>query len=125
MSSRTIFIVAGLLLFIAATGGAFGAHVLRPTLTPDQFYNFESALQYQFWHALGLLAVGIIAQSRRTALLSATAVMLVVGMLLFCGSIYAYTFGANRMIVMIAPIGGTALMIAWVLFVIDAWKSRQ
>jgi uncharacterized membrane protein YgdD (TMEM256/DUF423 family) len=46
-------------------------------------------------------------------------------MLLFCGSIYALTFGAPRFFGMVAPFGGLSLMVAWLVFAVSCWRLRR
>jgi uncharacterized membrane protein YgdD (TMEM256/DUF423 family) len=113
---RTL-IAAGLLLATATALGAFGTHALRPSLPPARFDSFQIGVTYQFFHALGLLGLGLLRQRHPgSAALRAVAWLLLVGIALFCGSIYALTFGAPRWFGMVAPIGGVSLIAAWLLF---------
>ena len=60
MTPRSILFTAACLLFLAVAAGAFGAHALRTRLSPDLLGVFQTAAQYHFLHALGLLAIGIL-----------------------------------------------------------------
>ena len=60
MKARLALVLAAALLFAAVALGAFGAHALKTKLAPDQMAVYQTAVQYHFWHALGLLAVGIL-----------------------------------------------------------------
>lgn len=97
--------------------GAFGTHVLKPLLTPQRFESFDIAVTYQFYHSIGLLFIGILQRDASWAgALRRVVALLLVGMTLFCGSIYALTAGGPRELGMVAPLGGASLILAWALF---------
>jgi uncharacterized membrane protein YgdD (TMEM256/DUF423 family) len=118
--SRRTLVIAAVLITAATALGAFGTHALKPMLPPARFDSFETGVQYQFFHSLGLLAIGVLQRDLRydTPALRAAIRLLLLGMLLFAGSIYAMTFGAPRWLGMVAPFGGVSLMAAWLVF---AW----
>ncbi len=120
-----MLLVAGVLLLLATGLGAFGVHGLKPRLTAAQFEAFDSAVQYQFWQALGLFGIGLLARTHESRGLRAAAWLIVVGVVLFAGSIYAITFGAPRGAVMAAPIGGSALILGWLVFVVTVARRRD
>ena len=115
--------IAGSLIAVATMLGAFGTHALKPVLTPARFDSFETAVNYQFFHALGLLAIGLLLRERASALLSWSARLILIGLTLFCGSIYALTFGAPKFFGMVAPFGGASLMAAWICFALALWRT--
>lgn len=121
---HAIIAIAGLLVAVATMLGAFGTHSLRPVLAPARFESFETAVQYQFFHSLGLLAIGLLLRERRSALLNWSAGLILLGLALFCGSIYALTFGAPKLFGMVAPFGGISLMSAWICFALAVWRTR-
>ena len=59
MSSGRILAIAGVLLALATVSGAFGAHALKAHLSPDRLQVYETAVRYHFFHALGLLGIGL------------------------------------------------------------------
>lgn len=125
MSARAIWVAAALSIALATALGAFGTHALRPILTPGRFASFDIAVTYQFFHSLGLLGIGFLQYqdpTHRTFGRIATALLF--GMLLFCGSIYALTFGAPKGVAVLAPIGGGVLILTWILAAISIWRSR-
>ncbi len=125
MTARTIGIVAALSIAMATALGAFGTHALRPILTPERFASFDIAVTYQFFHSLGLLGIGFLQhQDPTNRVFGRLAKALLLGMLLFCGSIYALTFGAPKGVAMVAPIGGGTLILTWVFVAISIWRSR-
>jgi uncharacterized membrane protein YgdD (TMEM256/DUF423 family) len=120
-------IAGGALLMLAAVMlGAFGAHGLRATLSPQQLASYLTGVTYQQLHALGLVLVGVIATvTPPTAWLSRAALLFVVGIVLFSGSIYAMTFGAPRWLGMVAPVGGTSFMLGWAAIAVHALRAGR
>lgn len=93
--------------------GAFGAHALRDRLSADMLRVWETAVQYQFWHALALLAVGMLALRFAGGWLTASGWCFALGVLVFSGSLYALSFSGVRMLGAITPIGGGLLIAGW------------
>lgn len=113
------------LMVLAVMLGAFGAHGLRAVLSAQQLASYLTGVTYQQLHALGLLFVGVIAcVTPPSPWLARAAVLFVLGIALFCGSIYAMTFGAPRWLGMVAPIGGTSFMLGWAAVALHALRSR-
>jgi len=124
MSAKTIWCLAAISIAVATALGAFGTHALRPILTPERFASFDIAVTYQFFHSLGLLGIGFFQRQDPTnRVFGRLATALLVGIMLFCGSIYALTFGAPKWIAMIAPFGGGTLILSWVLIAMAIWRS--
>lgn len=120
-SARTLG-VAGLLLALATACGAFGAHALKGQLAPERLQLWETAVRYQFFQALGLLGVGLALRSSDAGVLRAAAALLIAGVLLFSGSLYALALGAPRPLGALTPVGGLAWIIGWLLFAYGAWR---
>jgi uncharacterized membrane protein YgdD (TMEM256/DUF423 family) len=124
MSARLALTLAALFLFAAVAAGAFGAHALRARLAPDLLAVYQTAVQYHFWHALGLLAVGLMyAQRPDSGALAAAAWLLVAGLLLFSGSLYALALTGVRGLGAVTPVGGVAFLAAWAAVAWAAWKG--
>ena len=120
--ARNILITAGLLLALGAVLGAVGTHALRARLTPDQLGVFETAVRYHFYNSLGLLGIGALAVSVNPPLLRWAAGLIVAGIVLFSGALYGASFGAPRIIHLLPPLGGLALIGGWVLFAVALWR---
>jgi uncharacterized membrane protein YgdD (TMEM256/DUF423 family) len=120
-SSRTLAI-AGLLLALATIFGAFGAHALKAQLSPDRLQVYETAVRYHFFHALGLLGIGLTLRFVDASPIRWAAVLVLIGIVLFSGSLYALTFGAPRPFGIVTPFGGLALIAGWISFAIGAWR---
>ena len=116
MDARRTLAIAGALIALATALGAFGAHALKGQLSPDRLQVYETAVRYHFLHCLGLLAIGVLLRSMDGELLRWSALLVLIGVILFSGSLYLLTFGAPRFVGAITPIGGLALIAGWILF---------
>jgi uncharacterized membrane protein YgdD (TMEM256/DUF423 family) len=122
VSSGRILAIAGVLLALATVFGAFGAHALKAHLSPDRLEVYETAVRYHFFHALGLLGVGLALRTIDSSPLRWAAMLLVIGIVLFSGSLYALTFGAPRPMGIVTPVGGLALIAGWICFAAGVWR---
>jgi uncharacterized membrane protein YgdD (TMEM256/DUF423 family) len=120
-SARTLA-AAGILLALATACGAFGAHALRATLAPERLALWETAVRYQFFQALGLLGVGLAMRTLDGSLLRTAALLIIVGIVLFSGSLYGLALGAPRLLGVLTPAGGLAWIGGWLLFAYGAWR---
>ena len=122
--AKFISALGAICAFLAVALGAFGAHALRERLAPDMLAVYRTAVEYQFWHALGLIAVGIILQfSPETQLLKWSGWTMLAGILLFCGSLYALALTEIRILGAITPVGGLCFLAAWALLAVGLLKS--
>ncbi len=122
MSSGRILAIAGVLLALATVFGAFGAHALKAHLSPDRLQVYETAVRYHFFHGLGLLGVGLASRTIDSSPLRWAAMLIVIGIVLFSGSLYALTFGAPRLMGIVTPVGGLALIAGWICFAAGVWR---
>lgn len=109
--------------FLSVAAGAFGAHALRTRLPPDLQTIFETGARYHMYHSLGLIAVGLLAHLRPSPLLNGAGWALVVGIVLFSGSLYALALSGVRVLGAITPLGGVGFLVGWVLFGLAAWRQ--
>jgi uncharacterized membrane protein YgdD (TMEM256/DUF423 family) len=115
--------IGGINALIAVALGAFGAHGLEGKLSPDMIAVFETGARYHFYHALGLIVVGLVsAQLPDSALLNASGWLMLAGIVLFSGSLYVLATSGIRWLGAITPFGGTAFIVAWLLLVIAVLK---
>ena len=139
---RSIGIAAAAFGATAVMLGAFGAHALRGRIDEAALLIWHTAVEYQFWHALALLALGMVAHAsspavrpdlvegrldatsanslcthgrRATRSARASAIAFTAGIVLFSGSLYALALGAPHWIGAITPFGGVALIAGWTL----------
>lgn len=123
MSARVALALAAALLFVAVGIGALGAHALRGVIAPELHTAFASAVQFHFYHALGLLGVGLLLLHRPgSRLVAAAGWLLVAGIVLFSGSLYFITLTGNHAPSFLTPVGGTAFLAAWATLAVAAWR---
>jgi len=126
MSARHCIAVAGGFLAAAVALGAFGAHELRARLDPGALTTYHTGVEYHFLHALGLLGVGALMlhwpASRR---LRWVAGLLVAGIALFCGSLYGLAVTGAAWLGWVTPVGGLALIAAWLVLASVAWRRTK
>ena len=113
--------------FLAVSMGAFGAHGLKDRLAAIGFgENFHTAAQYHMYHALALVAVGVLGMvSRSGTALSIAGWSFLVGSLIFSGSLYILSLTGLKWLGAITPIGGSLLLVGWVALAIAAGSARQ
>jgi uncharacterized membrane protein YgdD (TMEM256/DUF423 family) len=108
---------------LAVAFGAFGAHALKDRLDEYALGVFQTAVQYQFYHSLALLAVGVIALSQpHSALLRSSGWLFVVGIVVFSGSLYALSLSGLRWLGAVTPLGGLAFIAGWGCLAVASWK---
>jgi uncharacterized membrane protein YgdD (TMEM256/DUF423 family) len=120
---RWALTAAGVLLALATGAGALGAHTLKSHWAPERLDVYDTAVRYQFYHSLGLLGIGLVLRASDLGALRAAAMLIVAGIILFCGSLYALTLGAPRIIGAVTPLGGLALIAGWAAFAYGIWRS--
>ena len=123
MTPRLTLLLAAILLFAAVALGAFGAHAVKARIAPDMLAIYQTAVQYHFWHALGLLAIGVLLVQRPgNGALGAAAWLLAAGILLFSGSLYALALSGVRGFGAVTPFGGGAFLAGWACVAWAAWR---
>jgi uncharacterized membrane protein YgdD (TMEM256/DUF423 family) len=124
MTSAKWMVLAGAAYgFVGVAFGAFGAHALRTRLTPEMLAVWRTAVEYQFWHALVLVAAGLLALARPGFLLTAAAWCFAIGVLLFSGSLYALSLSGVRVLGAVTPFGGLLLLAGWALLAVHAVRT--
>jgi len=108
--------------FLAVAAGAFGAHFLKNRLSAGDLLTFETAARYQMYHALALLAVSALTHARPSATVSASGWCMLLGIVLFSGSLYGLTLGGWKWLGPITPIGGLLLLAGWLMLVVAAFS---
>ena len=114
MTDGRVFAAIGAGLALLAVGaGAFGAHMLEDRISGDLLDVFDTAVQYQVYHAFGLLAVGVFSINHPTQLLQWAANLFVAGTVVFSGSLYLLAFTGIGWLGAITPIGGVCFLVGW------------
>ncbi|CCB86413.1 MULTISPECIES: DUF423 domain-containing protein [Parachlamydia] len=123
-SSPKILLVLGTLFALAAvTIGSFGAHYLKNRLATEALTTFEIGVRYQMYHALALVLVALICLLYPQAALMTAGWCFVLGMMLFCGSLYALACTGVKWWGAVTPIGGITFLVGWIFFLIGVWKG--
>lgn len=107
--------------------GAFGAHGLKSMIDKigeNGLANWETAVRYQFFHALALIFVGLLTPYLSSGIRTAVIWCFVIGILIFSGTLYALVLSGMRWLGAITPIGGTLMIIGWLLLAVAAWKAK-
>jgi len=103
--------------------GAFAAHGLKGKLSESALAAFQTGVQYQMIHALALLYIGLLMRQQMNNLLLYVAGAMVLGTLLFSGSLYGLALTSARWLGPITPLGGMCFIIGWFLLFLFALRS--
>ncbi|HEY1089665.1 MAG TPA: DUF423 domain-containing protein [Burkholderiaceae bacterium] len=125
LSASQFSIALGALYGFLGVGlGAFGAHALRTRLSADMLAVWKTAVEYQMFHALALLGVGLLLrQGGGSTLLNGSAACFAGGVLLFSGSLYALALSGVRILGAVTPLGGLLFLIGWALLFVATLRA--
>ncbi|MCP3810111.1 DUF423 domain-containing protein [Paenibacillus sp. Lou8.1] len=116
---KILLLLGCIVMFLAVALGAFGAHALKKRLSADMLSIFQTGIQYQIAHGLGLLLLGVLADSLvHSSLIVTAGWVMLVGILLFSGSLYALSISGARKLGAITPLGGLAFLASWVIVIV-------
>ena len=122
--SRLFLLLGGANALLAVMLGAFAAHGLKKTLAPGLLAVFSTGVQYHFYHALGLLAAGLLAAHLpASGWMKLSGWLMLAGILLFSGSLYLLALSGVRWLGAITPFGGVCFIAAWAALVIAVAKA--
>ena len=121
--AKLFLLVGSLAAMSGVLLGAFGAHALRDRLEPSLLTAYQTGVQYQFYHALGLLLVGLLLRHTAGVWLTTAGWLMIAGMLLFSGSLYLLALSGLRWLGAITPLGGVALVLAWLALAVGVWRT--
>jgi uncharacterized membrane protein YgdD (TMEM256/DUF423 family) len=119
--------IGAALMALAVGMGAFGAHGLRNRLDAYSMSVYEKAVFYHFIHALGILLIALLARTSAITPAGQTRVgwLLLIGILVFSGSLYALALSGNRILGAITPIGGVAFILGWLVLAYEALRVQR
>jgi len=129
MSHRYLVMTAAILAAVGVSLGAFGAHALQDAvkgwgMTASEqaqcLGTWEIAVRYQLYHSLALFGVGLMVARRPCPRLSLSAGMMILGMLIFCGCLYALVLSGIKILGAVVPLGGLCLIAGWSVL---AWAA--
>lgn len=121
---KLFLIVGSIAMALAVALGAFGAHGLKEMLSEDMLDIFETGVRYHFYHAIGLLIIGIIAHwLPDSSMLQWSGWLMVAGIVIFSGSLYILSISGIRWLGAVTPIGGLCFIVGWILLAIALWQT--
>jgi len=124
---RLWIMLGGILGGLSVMLGAFGAHSLKNVLTEKSLATFQTANQYQFFHSLALVLVGLLAAQlgdERNGKVIKAGWFFLAGIVLFSGSLYGLALGGPRFLGPLTPLGGLSFMIGWFLLAFSIAKKQ-
>ena len=121
-AARMFLVIGALSGAAAVVAGAFGAHAIAESVTPERLATFKTGAQYQLIHSLALLLAGIIVERTPSKAVQWCGWLFLAGIVLFPGSLYALVLADIPALGVITPIGGLAFILGWLLLAWGAWK---
>ena len=128
---KRIVIIASILAALGVIIGAFGAHALKPVMTPQQLQSYETGVKYHMLHSIALLGIAVIYRISKNKSILWSAYFMMLGILLFSFTIYLLSLkqllGISHWTFLgpITPIGGSFLIVSWILLAINARKLND
>ncbi len=116
-------IIGAVLAGISVISGAFGAHGLKPKITPHDLAIYETAVHYHMIHALALILLGLIGFYFNADVVYLPGIFILTGILIFSGSLYTLVLTNLRWFGAITPIGGVSFVIGWGLLAYNLWRN--
>ena len=104
--------------------GAFGAHALRATLSPEMLAVFETGVRYQMYHAFATFAAAWALANRPRRVFGAAGALFLAGIVVFSGSLYLLALTGERWLGAVTPLGGGAFLAGWVCLGWGAWNEK-
>ena len=128
--------VAAISGFFCIAFGAFGAHALKAALSDDAMITWQTAVQYHMFQTLALLVVALLPMTkppgsgsrldlRKQNFRYMAAYLFILGLILFCGSLYLLALTELRWLGAITPLGGVSFLAGWVLLFFYAWPIKH
>lgn len=126
--NKRIIITAAVFGIFAVIFGAFGAHVLKKAITVSQLETWHTAVEYHFYHTLGLLFLSTFARFKNN-LINISSYCFVFGMIFFCGSLYLIALKDvlsinTKFLGPVTPLGGLLFIFGWIGLLLAAIKDK-
>lgn len=118
MTVKTSWLIGISYALLAVVLGAFGAHGLKSILSAQQLASWQTAVEYQFFHGVALIVLGLLQQQLASRYLKYSGYLFAVGVLCFSGSIYGLCLSGASWLGPVTPVGGLMLISAWLLMLI-------
>jgi uncharacterized membrane protein YgdD (TMEM256/DUF423 family) len=126
MNQKKTLIAGATLGLLGVALGAFGAHALKALLTANgRTETFELAVRYEFYHSLALLFIGLMMEKFDRPVIRGSTAFLLIGVILFSGSLFLFAVTNTTTFAMITPVGGLALLMGWVLLLFAVVRKEK
>jgi uncharacterized membrane protein YgdD (TMEM256/DUF423 family) len=122
-AARALLALGGLSAFLAVALGAMAAHGLKASLAPEALATFEIGVRYQMYHALAMIAAGLVHAIRPLKAIAVSGGLFALGTVLFSGSLYLIVLCGVRALGIVTPFGGVAFLAGWLCFVWGVWRA--
>ena len=120
--AKAFLVVGALVMALGVAAGAFSAHAAKGAVHPEAARLLQAAVLYHLVNGLGIVAVALVARGGTSAWLTASGVLLAVGIVLFCGALWVLAM-SGRLLGPVAPAGGMAFIAGWICLAIHALRS--
>lgn len=124
-TTKQFLFLGTLLMAMAVIFGAFGAHGLKKIVSQQMLTIFQTGVQYQFYHALGLFAVAFIAYLHNKQSVKIAGNIMFIGVVIFSGSLYLLVLLNIKWLGAITPIGGVLMVVSWLLLAFNIKNIKQ
>lgn len=122
--AKKSLVLGSALLALAVLIGAFGAHGLKNLVEPEKLVTFETGVRYHFYHAFGILILGVLQQLFQNVRVNLSLYSFFVGILLFSFNCYLYVITGIKTFAMIVPVGGLLFVLGWIVLSVKMLKLR-
>jgi uncharacterized membrane protein YgdD (TMEM256/DUF423 family) len=122
---KTFLLLGCLNAFLSVALGAFGAHALKTKLTAmDTLTVYQTGVQYHMIHAIALILIALLSDKLGShSLVTVSGWSLLIGIILFSGSLYVLSISGIKILGAITPLGGVAFLLGWILLAVAALKQ--
>ena len=120
---KVLLVVGSAFAAFSVLFGAFGAHILKSRLSAEDLTIFETAVRYQMYHALGIMIMAVTGFYIPDNLISLPSYFMIFGTIIFSGTLYLIVFTNLRWMGAITPIGGLCLILGWLIFAYNIYRS--
>ena len=120
----TWIVIGACFACLAVVLGAFAAHGLKSKISTEDLAIFETGVRYQMYHSLGLILLGLIGFQTAQDIVLFPAIMFIIGIIIFSGTLYLIPLTGLRWLGAITPIGGTAFILGWFFLIYNLIKLQ-
>ncbi|TCZ78836.1 DUF423 domain-containing protein [Paenibacillus albiflavus] len=123
---RRFLMLGSINALLSVALGAFGAHGLKGVISDEMLTVYQTGVQYHMIHALGLIAIALVADRLGNhRLVNAAGWLILIGIILFSFSLYALSITGVKILGAITPFGGVSFLAGWACVFLAAFKSKR